>query len=47
MAKKSKGSLLVGPLYTPPGKSLGAAEVEGHKAVSVPDPLNFNKAKGK
>ena len=48
MAKKASGSKLVGPLYTQPGKSLGGAEVEGPKALTIPDPLHFNKTnKGK
>ena len=45
MAKKKDAEML-GPLYTPPRKnSLGAQEVSGEKAKSVPDPLKFNKTK--
>ena len=47
MAKTEKGGLLKGPLYTQPGKSLGAAEVEPHKNMNVPDPLHFNKTASK
>ena len=43
MAKKKSGSAkMLGPLYTSPGKSLGAEEVSGPtSAKTFPDPLGF------
>jgi hypothetical protein len=44
MAKSVK---LEGPLYTPPGASLGGQEVSGKlETKSIPDPLGYNKSKG-
>lgn len=45
-----KGSKLHGPLYTPPGKSLGPHEVGEPKGAKMPpDPLGYVKGgkKGK
>ncbi len=46
--KYGKGSKMKGPLYTGPGKSLGAEQVGGPKGgMSPPDPLGYKKGGGK
>ncbi len=45
-SKKSGGTKMLGPFYTPDGKSnLGGSPVGGPTGgKAVPDPLNLNKA---
>lgn len=48
MAKGKGTGKMKGPLYTPPGKSLGAEQVGGPKGgVMPPDPLGYKKGGGK